>query len=798
MFFKNYWILGQNARNLKYIKPYNNSFAKYIADSKLRTKEFLSSKGIWVPETFFVIKNHKQIESLDMSVVVPPFVVKPNAWFWGKGILIFDKVDSVWNFITSSWDVYSKKALNRHFSEILDWFYSLSWSRDKVIVEQKIELETSIELLWKYGLPDIRLIVFNMVPIMAMLRIPTKESWGKANIHAWACWAWIDIGSWKITYLTHHWKTVKSVPWIWDIRWIPLPFWQEILEMGAALQKHTSIGYLACDIVLDKKRGPLLLEVNIRPWLALQSANMAPLQERLKKVEWISVTSVEKWVRLWKDLFWGHLEEKVKNITWKKIVWAREYVTILKEEKEHRYIWNIQVSQNASFIDKAFLFDVLKYDNDSVKVWDNINFDCVILWEEKNIRFSVKELWKSNIILWKNALKWFYIDPFKYKKWDLPDSLKSESFNSKNILIKKNYEEQILKIDKSLISVDKKLTILKRVTPINLFEEKIKFRVNEWNYVPVFKYNSVWLDLLSLKEEVLKVDIWDIPFSSIYKRKKDEILNKILYLKSFDDQDVKWMQKYWTLLYWEILWDNLDRAKNVLSGENKVEDEKEFVTFQEIESMINKFNHIYWINLKLVEDNISARFLISWDKVKIRPMASVWKRELRSIIAHEVEWHYLKKINGRKFPYKILSTWTAWYISDEEWVAIYNQNRFLTPKDKKYYSIFKGYVTLNKAMNYWYDEFMEYMFNNHWDNFDRIFNVVARLKRWMPSFNSDWVFVKDVVYLNWYYNVLAYLESGGSLKDLYIGKVWIMDLNDFNNEDFPLNAPKDLSYPLFL
>jgi hypothetical protein len=52
-----------------------------------------------------------------------------------------------------------------------------------VIIEKKIVLTKEIELLGKYGLPDIRIVAYNMVPVMAMIRIPTAESDGKANIH---------------------------------------------------------------------------------------------------------------------------------------------------------------------------------------------------------------------------------------------------------------------------------------------------------------------------------------------------------------------------------------------------------------------------------------------------------------------------------------------------------------------------------------------------------------------------------------------------------------------------------------
>ena len=796
MFFKTYWVLGQNARNLKYIKQYNNSFAKYIADSKLRTKEFLWNKWIWVPETFFVIKNHKELEWIDLWILNPPFVVKPNNWFWWKGILIFDKIDSVWNYITNTWEVFSKVRLIKHFSEILDWFYSLSWTRDRVLVEQKLEIDTSVELLWKYWLPDIRLVVFNMTPIMAMIRIPTKESWGKANLHSWACWAWIDIWTWKVTYITQHDKIIKSVPWIWDIRWMTIPHWEEVLTMWVALQKHTSIWYLACDIVLDSVRWPLLLEVNIRPWLNLQIANRAPLHDRLKKVEWISVSSVEKWVRLWKDLFGWDLEEKVKNITWKKILWAREFVSFLHNEKEYSYISTIQISQTSSFIDREFLVEIFKIPEN--QIWTSIIFQTRILWEDREIKFSVKSLDWVNIILWKNALKWFYIDPFKYKKWDLPENDSVKMVESKNILIRQNYETQLNKIDKALIAIDKKLTILNKITPNNLFEEKIKFTTSRGQYIPQLKYDPINIDFEKLKEDLNKVDIWEIPMSPIFKRKKDEIYNKIMFFEAFSEWDCNAMQDYSTRLFWNITQENLDYSFNILESSDKIDDEKEFLDFSEIHSMVKKFNHIYWINLKLVEENIASRFAISWDKIKIRPMAEVWKRELRSIIAHEIEGHYLKKVNWKMQDYKILRYWTAWYISDEEWVAIYNQNRFLTNKDRKFYNIFDWYIRLNVALSSNYGEFLEFLKNRYNEDYSKIFNYILRLKRWMPSFDSNWVFMKDVVYVNGYINVKNFLDNWWNLKDLYLWKIWIIDLKDLYNDDFPIVPKEWMVYPLFM
>jgi len=64
-----------------------------------------------------------------------------------------------------------------------------------------------------------------------------------------------------------------------------IPEWDKMLEIAVTVQKETNIGYLGCDIVMDDRDGPLLLEINIRPGLEVQVANMARLKDRLERVE---------------------------------------------------------------------------------------------------------------------------------------------------------------------------------------------------------------------------------------------------------------------------------------------------------------------------------------------------------------------------------------------------------------------------------------------------------------------------------------------------------------------------------
>lgn len=798
-FFKNYWILWQNARNLNYIWQYNNEYAKNLADSKLKTKEFLWAKWIAVSESILVIKNYKQFQDLDLEIIPLPFVIKPNAWYGWKWILIIDKRDELWNFVTNNGEVYSKKQLLKHITEILDWFYSLSGSRDKVIFERKIILDHSVELLWKYWLPDIRVVVFNSIPIIAMLRVPTANSKWKANLHAWACWVWIDIWTWKLTYVTQFWKIIKSIPWIGDIRWTPLPGWDEVLKLAVKIQQTTQIWYVWCDIVLDDKIWPLLLEVNVRPGLEVQVANLVPMQERLKKVENLKVNSVEKWIRLWKDLFGWDIEEKIKNISWKKVLWNKEYISIKYNDKEFKYITDIKISHIENYISKDFLINVLKYPIEKIESQDFVRFKFNLLWENKNSKFYIKEdLKKSNIVIWKWVLDWFLIDPFKYKEWDLPYDIKNPLLKEKNIVILKSYEEQLVNLDKTLQEIDKKLNILKIVTPKNLSQEKIKFIESKWEYIPQLEYNELKIKPLELLKQVNQIEIPDIPLWEIFSQKKKEIISKLNFLNAFSKQNIKDMQKYCFELYWELVEENVEFCDSILLQKPEIYTQEEGLSFDEMKDFLKKFNHIYSININLVSRWFWARFSVKWDNLYVRNNVSIWQRELRAVIAHEIEGHYLRRVNGRKSKFWILQNGTAWYITTEEWLAIYNQMRFLSKNDSKYYSVFERYKFLDYANKLPYEELVKRHLKYYDNNYGIVFNYLIRLKRWVKDLSSNYIFTKDVVYLNWYLKINKFIKDWWKINELYLWKINIEDIDKIKKADFLNLDFNDVKYPFFI
>ena len=182
-----------NARNLSYIKKYNDSTAILLADNKLKTKKYFSKLGVPFAKTFFEIHDRETLKDFSFeSIKAESFVLKPNKGSKGKGILIIERRGKQ---LFSDGKLLEADMLFRHMRDILDGAYSISGFQDSIIIEERLLPHHDFQDFCTYGLADIRIIVFNYVPVAAMVRIPSVNSSGKANIDQGGIGMGIDIGS---------------------------------------------------------------------------------------------------------------------------------------------------------------------------------------------------------------------------------------------------------------------------------------------------------------------------------------------------------------------------------------------------------------------------------------------------------------------------------------------------------------------------------------------------------------------------------------------------------------------------
>ncbi len=368
-------ILGRNERNINYIRPYNKRKAKRIADDKLLTKLILQRNNIPVPELIASISNHTELECFNWDSLPNSFVIKPVTGLEGGGIEIFYNRDKNGNWIKADRSRVSLEELKRLARSILDGKYSLHNAPDKVFFEERIKIHKAFKYYAYKGAPDIRIIVFNNIPIMSYVRLPTKESQGKANLALGAIGAAIDIATGVTTNaVLGKTQVIESLPGTnLRLSGLKIPYWDKILRYSIEAQKVTGLGFAAVDFLIDREKGPVIVELNARPGLSIQIANRDGLKWRLEKARGIKVKSTLHGIRLGKDLFGGEIEEEIENITGKQVIGFIEWVTLYGKEKDQveRVKAKIDTGALATAIDKD-LASKLGY-KDALDFFDSLN-----------------------------------------------------------------------------------------------------------------------------------------------------------------------------------------------------------------------------------------------------------------------------------------------------------------------------------------------------------------------------------------------------------------------------------------
>ncbi|MCW4151871.1 alpha-L-glutamate ligase-like protein [Halomonas sp. 18H] len=279
-------IIGMNRRNIHYIGRYNDRRLYPLVDDKLQTKLLAQRHDITSPALIGTVATQFSVKHIrEMLSGHSGFVIKPAKGSGGKGILVIEGRDGD-AYIKPSGMRLSIDDVERHVSNILSGLYSLGGSPDVALIESLIDFDESFSAYTHEGVPDIRVIVFKGYPVMAMMRLSTAASDGKANLHQGAVGVGIDIASGQAIRGVQFDRARHDHPDTGhELASLHIAEWRTLLELAASCYEMTSLGYLGTDMVLDRQHGPMLLELNARPGLAIQMANGEGLRNRLDLIE---------------------------------------------------------------------------------------------------------------------------------------------------------------------------------------------------------------------------------------------------------------------------------------------------------------------------------------------------------------------------------------------------------------------------------------------------------------------------------------------------------------------------------
>lgn len=364
-------ILGLNARTQLYSYRFNPRNKKKIADSKVQTWKVLKKAGVATPMIIKRFKNPSDVLFYEWEMLPDAFALKPSRGLGGDGIIVIKKrfetkylgkngkeklLKDKTAWVTTQKEKITADDLKLHVLDILEGAYSMGSEPDVALVQEYVGRHKVFRRFAYRGTPDIRIIVFKKVPIIAMLRLPTKESKGRANLHQGAVGVGVDIATGITTRAVWHQDYIRRKPGSnRKLHGIKIPQWNNVLTTAVNAQIASGLSYVGADIVLHPEKGPMVIELNAQPGLQIQLANRVGLRRRLDKIEDLEVVSAEHGVKIARALFAERFADRVKAEEGIKTINVWELVKVVDAKKvKHEIPAKIDTGAWRSSIDGDF------------------------------------------------------------------------------------------------------------------------------------------------------------------------------------------------------------------------------------------------------------------------------------------------------------------------------------------------------------------------------------------------------------------------------------------------------------
>jgi alpha-L-glutamate ligase-like protein/uncharacterized protein (TIGR02421 family) len=740
-------ILGMNARNLHYIARYNSHADKKFADNKIFTKRFLESRGIGVAKLFHVVRRHTELTQEFFTALPDSFVLKPNHGFGGGGILVItEQRKNFW--YTSSGTRFSSDDLFRHCIDILDGKYSISGVRDSVIFEERLEPHADLFRLTEAGLCDIRVIVFNSVPVMAMLRVPTHESDGKANMELGAYGMGIDLGTGKTIGAAYHSRFLKRLPNGEPAVGFQIPFWDEILHSSAKIQRATKIGYLGVDFVVTKT-GVKVLELNARAGLKIQIANRIPLKPRLRKVIDLKIHNSEEAVNVTKTLFSRKIQEEPSEL--RPVIGIRENV-ILNIEPPENVVAKIDLHAQENIISHEFRDEISGV------------LDLTIQGIRKKLPVKKGDVLDADLVLAGKFLSEFFIDP--NKKFEQVSSVVPSDVDERKM---KNVDEKICKIDDQL-------KLLSYINPRNIEEQKDLFFAHP-EFVPRFLYRECELDLENLRQQLRRIPEVDHVLFPLFSKKIQELQDRISLIESVGSDD---FPHFSDKLFGAVTEGRYRTAvtflkKNLEIAPDESEELDSRAAIERMEEYLAAHKLSHW-KIKILEDSVADVQVTKKGSILLKKDAQFKKNRLEALLVHEIGTHVFRNENGKLQPFQIFRRGTAGYLQTEEGLAVHNQNVLGLELGEKYLTPALLMVAIFLAGKMSFRDLFDFLRNTYEISDDLAWKLCLKSKRGVANNSTSGAFTKDSIYFRGERDVQRFLKDGGTIDQLYVGKITTGDL----------------------
>lgn len=280
-------VLTMRVRNREFISKYNPTpiMGQF---NKGKMKKTLHGLSIPTPATYLIAEDESDFDELrTLLETQETFAIKPIDGYGGRDILaVRGRDEETDEFLTNRGRLTTDEivAFTRNICVGGVGDYG---ARREALVEGFITPDGMLANRTTGGVPDLRVITLHGFPVMSMVRLPTEESNGTANIHTGAIAVAVDILSGEASggYQQTRDEFIQAHPDTGADLEFTISDWEDVLTMASRAAISSGLGFTGVDIVFDEDDGPMVLEVNRRPGLGIQNANMDGLLRRLRYVE---------------------------------------------------------------------------------------------------------------------------------------------------------------------------------------------------------------------------------------------------------------------------------------------------------------------------------------------------------------------------------------------------------------------------------------------------------------------------------------------------------------------------------
>lgn len=343
--------------------------------------------------------------------------------------------------------------------------------------------------------------------------------------------------------------------------------------------------------------------------------------------------------------------------------------------------------------------------------------------------------------------------------------------SSYKLLGRKVLNKSVWEVDKQLAQIEEAFEFLMLIAPANSDESWDEFKKNKFNKNPTFHYRLLPVDPDKLKQKLYHIDmdtVDDPLMAFVFREKREELdtlitmlnernsrefmLSSIRLYKSVDEELLKVAQ------------DILDNVHPVIDPEIENVDGTYFTEAAKNEVEYYKGQDPSFKTSITIRDDMVG-IMVSKGRLYIGKNFLTPKPRVNPLIQHEVGTHILTYFNGCKQPLQLLRSGLAGYDELQEGLAVLSEYMVegLTANRLR---ILAARVTAANDMveGAEFKDVYNELINKHKFGESTAYELTTRIYQ-------SGGYTKDIIYLRGLVKLIKYLQEGGEMDDLFIGKI---------------------------